>query len=118
MAEQENHHGWAPDVAGDDPTAAQAADKARAASGSEPGGAPGDYSPEGTLSSTDTEPGSPHGAGDSRGKGAEEIAADDGREAEGHKGASQRPYGSTDDTGSTGVDPQEPRDPNSPSMPA
>ena len=23
MAEQENHHGWAPDVAGDDPTAAE-----------------------------------------------------------------------------------------------
>jgi hypothetical protein len=96
MAEQENHHGWAPDAAGDDPTAAEAADKARAASGGDPGGS-GDHSTGGTLSPTDMEPESPHGAGDRRGKGGEEIAADEGREAEGHKGASQRPYGSTDE---------------------
>ncbi|WP_329056023.1 hypothetical protein OG738_20625 [Amycolatopsis sp. NBC_01488] len=92
MAEQENHHGWAPDAAADDPTAAEAADKAHAASGSSGSG----IASEGSLSPTDTEPESPHGAGDSRGKGAEEIAADDDREAAAHKGASQRPYGSAD----------------------
>ncbi|WP_372664442.1 hypothetical protein [Amycolatopsis kentuckyensis] len=88
MAEQEHHHGWAPDVAGDDPTAAAAADKAREASGSHGSG----IASEGTMSPTDVEPDS----GDSGRRGAEEIAADEGREAEGHKGASQRPYGSAD----------------------
>ncbi|MEV6641333.1 hypothetical protein [Amycolatopsis sp. NPDC051371] len=88
MAEQENHHGWAPDVAGDDPTAAEAADKAREASGSRGSEVAADR----TQSPTDMEPDS----SDSSRRGAEEIAADDGREAEGHKGASQRPYGSVD----------------------
>ncbi|WIY06450.1 hypothetical protein QRX60_22350 [Amycolatopsis mongoliensis] len=91
MAEQENHHGWAPDVAGDDPTAAEAGDKARAASGGDPGGS-GDHSTGGTLSPTGMEPDS----GDSHRKGGEEIAAGKGGEAEGHKGVSQRPYGTTD----------------------
>jgi hypothetical protein len=86
MADQENHHGWAPDVAGDDPTAAEAADKARAAQRS-----PG--SSEAPRSDTEMEPDS----GDSGRKGGEEIAADAGREAAGHKGASQRPYGKTDE---------------------
>lgn len=88
MAEQENHHGWAPDVAGDDPTAAAAGDKAREASGSRGSG----VASEGTTSPTDLAPDS----SDSGRRGAEEIAADEGREAEGHKGASQRPYGSAD----------------------
>jgi hypothetical protein len=88
MAEQENHHGWAPDVGGDDPTAAEAADKAREASGSRGS----EVAADGTLSPTDTEPDS----SDSGRRGAEEIAAEEGREAEVHKGASQRPYGTVD----------------------
>jgi hypothetical protein len=92
MAEQENHHGWSPDVDGDDPTAAEAADKARAASASDEGGGPGDHSVGGTLTDTDTEP----DAGDSARRSAEDIARDAGREADSHKGAAQRPYGTAD----------------------
>jgi hypothetical protein len=47
-----------------------------------------------SLSDTDLEPGSPHG---SDARGAEEIARGEGREASGHKGVSQRPYGKTDE---------------------
>jgi hypothetical protein len=50
-----------------------------------------------SLSDTDLEPGSPHGSGDSDARGAEEIARGEGREASGHKGVSQRPYGKTDE---------------------
>lgn len=92
MAEQENHHGWSPDVGGDDPTAAEAAGKARAATASDEGGEPGDHSVGGTLTDTDTEP----DAGDSGRRSAEDFAREDGREAAGHKGAAQRPFGKVD----------------------
>ena len=111
-----DEHGWSPDLEGTSTAAAEAGTKARQKpSHEETASAPEDHSVGGTLSSTDLEPESPFGAGDSHGNRGEEFASGD--EAEGHKGVSQRPYGGSDAADATGVYPQDPRDPASPSIP-
>ncbi|MEU4674001.1 hypothetical protein AB0F91_40100 [Amycolatopsis sp. NPDC023774] len=94
MAGQEDQHGWAEDIGTEGGAAAEGARKSREKPDHEPD-PQRDYSPTGTLSDTDMEPGSPFGAGDSTTRRGEEIGPDPGEDAEGYKGASQRPYGSS-----------------------
>jgi hypothetical protein len=117
--EAESHHGWSPDIgAGGETTAAEAGSKARQELPPETGeGREISEAERKGVASTDMEPGSPFGAGDSRTRRGEETAAAQGREAEGHKGVSQRPYGSHGEEEASGVAPQGPRDPESPNMP-
>ncbi|MEV6898807.1 hypothetical protein [Amycolatopsis sp. NPDC051372] len=94
MAGQEDQHGWAQDIGTEGGAAAEAARKAREKPTHEPD-PHRDYSPSGTLSDTDTEPGSPFGAGESTTRRGEEIGPDPGENVEGYKDVSQRPYGGT-----------------------
>ncbi|MDT7725472.1 MAG: hypothetical protein QOI21_2048 [Actinomycetota bacterium] len=93
--EGESHHGWAPDIESEGDAAAEAGKKAWR---TPPSGETGEgretsqVEREG-VGETEMEPGSPFGAGDSSRRGGEEIAAEEGAEPEGHKGASRRPYG-------------------------
>jgi hypothetical protein len=61
------------------------------------------------LSPTDTEPGSPHGVGESIGRRGEEIKESVGKEAGredlGTEGEAQRPVGTSDARDKTSVDP-------------
>jgi hypothetical protein len=60
------------------------------------------------VEATDTEARSPHGVGESTRRSGEDIAQDEeGPTTEGTKGASDRPYGKAEPSGSTGVDQQE-----------
>lgn len=116
--EGESHHGWSPDIDSGGGTAAEAGVKAT----DKPSPATGEgrelsqEEREG-VSPTDMEPGSPFGAGESRNRRGEEIAEEAEVEPEGHKGPSQRPYGTSDAGDATGVDPQDPQDPESPNVP-
>jgi hypothetical protein len=97
--EQQDHHGWAPDVGeGGSERATEAKEKAF--------GEPPEETGEGRQVSdeeragvppTDTEAQSPHGVGESTRKGAEEYGkeGEEGRVTEGTKGESQRPYGTS-----------------------
>ena len=90
----EDHHGWSPDVETGNRTANT--EKAFESPVSKPStGAHVDHSPGGTLSSTDMEPESPIGAAESDRRSGEEIGPGPGEDAEGHKGVSQRPYGTS-----------------------
>jgi hypothetical protein len=97
----EEHHGWAPDVG----TGGEEAQEARRKAMDEPPGDQGEGrevtdTERAGVSSTDAEPGSPHGAGESETARPEEEARGEG--TKGHKGPSGRPYGRTDDE-DTGV---------------
>jgi hypothetical protein len=63
----------------------------------------------GKVSSTDMEPESPHGVGESVSRGAEDIEDEDGKEAgrkdTGTEGKAGRPTGTSDARDRTGVDP-------------
>jgi hypothetical protein len=95
--EGDAQHGWSPDIGAEGDAAAEAGEKARQTPSSGPGAADRPISQEERegVSPTDMEPGSPFGAGDSTRKSGEDIAAEKGGEPEGHKGASQRPYGTS-----------------------
>jgi hypothetical protein len=88
-------HGWSPDLGSEGDTAAAGAEKER----QPPSHHPGEDRPisqaerEGT-SSTEMEPES--ASGESRRRSGEDIAAAEGKEPEGYKGQSQRPYGKAD----------------------
>jgi hypothetical protein len=94
--EGEPHHGWSPDQASDDDTAAGAGagDKAMQKPSQETGEDReiSQARREG-ISDTDMEPKSP--SGDSHGRSGEDIATAKGKKPEGHKGVSQRPYGTS-----------------------
>jgi hypothetical protein len=119
--EDEPHHGWSPDIGSENKTAAEAGEKAmrKPAKETDEGGQVPQAERGGTggISPTDTEPKSPFGVGDSDTRRGEEIAAEEGKNAEGHKGVSQRPFGTTDPEDATGVAPQGPQHPDSPNMP-
>jgi hypothetical protein len=70
---------------------------------------------EPTESEAGTEPESPHGVGESVSGRGEKKAK--GKEAEGVKGASKRPYGTRARASDSGVGGSEPIDEESPSMP-
>ena len=95
--EGDKQHGWSPDIGAEGDAAAEAGKKARQTPSPEPGGSDRPISQEERegVSSTDMEPGSPFGAGDSTRRSGEDIAAEEGDEPEGHKGASRRPYGTS-----------------------
>jgi hypothetical protein len=92
--------------------AVRGANKAFEGSGGEPG--PGrDVSEEERkgVDSADTEASTPLGVGESKRRGAEDIASgkdEKGRTSEGTKGESDRPYGTSEPESATGVDPQGP----------
>jgi hypothetical protein len=66
---------------------------------------------------TDTDAESPLGVGESITTRGEEAGADEaGRHDEGTKGASERPYGTSDERDSSGVNPQGPIDDESPNL--
>ncbi|MEU8639464.1 hypothetical protein AB0C38_45355 [Amycolatopsis sp. NPDC048633] len=91
----EDNHGWSPDIGSGERT--PTAEKAFESPSAEPAaGERVDHSPGGTLSSTDMEPESPLTGGDSDRRSGEEIGPGPGENADGFKGASQRPYGTTD----------------------
>jgi hypothetical protein len=116
--EDEPHHGWSPDVGSEKKTAAEAGEKAMRKPPKETDEG-GQVLQEGTggISPTDTDPKSPFGVGESHTRRGEEIAVEEGKKAESRKGASQRPYGTTDPEEATGVAPQGPQHPDSPNMP-
>ncbi|HET9138647.1 hypothetical protein [Actinophytocola sp.] len=92
----EEHHGWSPDVgSGGSERATEANEKAFGEPQGErgPGRVVSDEEREG-VSSTDTEPDSPHGVGSSRSATHGEDFADD--TAEGTKDPSGRPYGTVE----------------------
>jgi hypothetical protein len=95
--EGEAQHGWSPDVGAEGDAAAEAGEKARQTPSHETSGEERPIAQEERegVSSTDMEPGTPFGAGDSTRRRGEDIAAEEGDEPEGHKGASQRPYGTS-----------------------
>ncbi|MEA5362998.1 hypothetical protein VA596_25940 [Amycolatopsis sp., V23-08] len=93
--DDEDNHGWSPDLGSGDRT--PATDKAFENHPGEPAtGAPVDHSPDGTLSSTDMEPEAPLSGSDSKRRSGEEIGPGPGENADGFKGAAQRPYGTSD----------------------
>lgn len=116
MSEQEEHHGWAPDVGGGSEQAQEARRKAMDSppQGRGSGREVSDAEREG-VGSAETEPGSPYGAGDSDTARPEEQAGAGG--TEGHQGAAQRPYGRTDDE-DTGVGEEGTATEGSPDLPA
>jgi hypothetical protein len=92
--EGEPHHGWSPDLGSDEDTAAGAGDKEMQQPNEETGEARGISQAElEGISDTDMEPRSP--SGDSHGRSGEDTAAAKGKKPEGHKGVSQRPYGTS-----------------------
>jgi hypothetical protein len=112
----EKRHGWAPDVGGGGSEAAQ--DARRRAMDKPP-----DTQGEGReisdaerfgVDSTETEPGSPYGVGESDSARPEETVPSKG--TEGHKGAAKRPYGRTDDEDS-GVGKEGAATEDSPNLP-
>jgi hypothetical protein len=110
--ENQDQHGWAPDVGeGGSERARKANEKAFGEPSSETGaGRRISEEERAGVSPTDTEPESPHGVGESTRKGGEEYEGDNGRA--GTKGESQRPYGTTDEA--DGVAPSAPTDDDSP----
>lgn len=115
MNEQEKHHGWAPDVGGGSEDAQEARRKAMDSPSGERGSGRevSDAEREG-FSSTDTEPGSPYGAGESDSASPEDQAGSGG--TEGRQGPAQRPYGRTDDE-DTGVGSEGTATEGSPNLP-
>ncbi|MDT7804326.1 MAG: hypothetical protein QOI78_7759 [Actinomycetota bacterium] len=94
--DDEDNHGWSPDLGSGDRT--PSTEKAFESHPSEPStGEAVDHSPDGRLSSTDTEPQAPLSGDDSNRRRGEEIGPDPGENADGFKGASQRPYGTSDE---------------------
>jgi hypothetical protein len=98
--EKDADHGWAPDVGtGGSERAKEANEKAFGTPSDEkgPGRVISDEEREG-VGPTDTSAASPHGVGESTAKRAEEYGAEgeEGRETLGTKGASDRPYGTSD----------------------
>jgi hypothetical protein len=105
-------------VSAEHKTAAEAGEKAWQKPPKETGeGGPMTQEQGGGISPTEMEPKSPFGVGESHTRRGEEVAAEEGKKAEGRKGVSQRPYGTTDPEEATGVDPQGPQHPDSPNMP-
>jgi hypothetical protein len=72
---------------------------------------PGTDDEQASMSSTDTEPSSPHGVGESiTGRGERMTQArgkEPGRKDVGREGKAQRPAGTSDSRDSTGVDPDD-----------
>ncbi|GAB2998389.1 hypothetical protein LWP59_20045 [Amycolatopsis acidiphila] len=115
MNEQKDHHGWAPDVGGGGEEAQEGRRKAMESPSGERGSGRevSDAEREG-VGSTDIEPGSPYGAGESDTARPEEQADSSG--TEGRKGPAQRPYGRTDDE-DTGVGKEGTATEGSPNLP-
>jgi hypothetical protein len=100
-------HGWAPDVGtGGSEAAKEANEKAFDPPDTEPGAGReiSDEEKEG-VPPTDTEARTPLGVGESTRTSGEDLADDEG--AEGTKGASERPYGRTDESDSPGEPVEE-----------
>lgn len=90
-------HGWAPDVGtGGSDRAKEANEKAFHPPDTEPGeGRKISEEEKSGVPPTDTEGATPHGVGESTRKSGETFADQEGKE--GTKGASERPYGRTDE---------------------
>lgn len=119
--EGEDHHGWSPDVGtGGSERATEANRKAfgRPQAGSGPGRQESEEERSG-VEPTDTNAETALGVGTSTTTRAEDHGkeGDEGRHNQGTKGASDRPFGTTDADKDAGVDPQAPIDPNSPYLP-
>jgi|SRR3954468_13919034 len=118
-SEQEQHHGWAPDVGSGGSERATEANK-KAFDGPPPGEGPGKDDSETEKSGvppTDTDAQSPLGVGVSSTTGGEEYAGEGEQRDRGTKGESERPFGDRDPDQEAGVAPSEPIDPDSPNMP-
>jgi hypothetical protein len=88
----ESQHGWSPDLGSDGDAAAEAGEKARQKPSHDTGeGRTISKEEREGMEPTDMEPES--ASGESRRRRGEDIAADSGKEPEGHKGPSRRPYG-------------------------
>ncbi|MBB2910950.1 hypothetical protein FHS43_002215 [Streptosporangium becharense] len=120
FGDEEEEHGYSPDVGRSSEEVTQAGDRAfqpppddkgagRVVSDEERAG----------VSSADTEPASAHGVGPSESRSGERIAATEGedRETAGTEGA-DRPYGVSEPGDSTGVGSPKTVDEESPQMPA
>jgi hypothetical protein len=119
--EGEAQHGWSPDVGtGGSERATEANKKAFGTppAGSGPGRQESDEERSG-VEPADTNAESALGVGTSTTSRAEDYGkeGDEGRVNVGTKGASDRPFGTTDPDKDAGVDPQAPIDPSSPYLP-
>jgi hypothetical protein len=113
----EGHHGWAPDVGGGNEDVQEARRKAMESPppGGEGEGREFSDAERSGISSTDTEPGSPYGVGESDSTRPEEQAGSEG--TKGRKSPAKRPYGRTDDE-DTGVGKEATATEGSPDLPS